>query len=87
MVGGIGFASAPGSIRDLLNGRYGWQVGDNILQELGRKTVKLGLEFNQTAGFGPADDQLPEWLTTEPLPPLNSVFDVSEEDLDGVFNW
>jgi aldehyde:ferredoxin oxidoreductase len=85
--GGFGFASAPGSIRDLLNGRYGWEVGDNILQELGRKTLKLEREFNQAAGFGPADDRLPEWLTTEPLPPLNSVFDVSEEDLDGVFNW
>ena len=34
-----------------------------------------------------ADDRLPEWMTRVPLPPNNSVFDVSEEDLDGVFNW
>lgn len=85
--GGFGFASAPGSIRDLLNGRYGWEVGDGVLQELGRETLKLEREFNQAAGFGPADDRLPEWMTTEPLPPLNAVFDVPEEDLDGVFNW
>jgi aldehyde:ferredoxin oxidoreductase len=85
--GGFGFASAPGSIRDLLNGRYGWTVGDDVLQELGRKTLKLEREFNQAAGFGPANDRLPEWLTTEPLPPTGAVFDVPEEDLDGVFNW
>lgn len=85
--GSFGFASAPGSIRDLLNGRYGWQTGDNILQELGRETLKLEREFNRQAGFGPEDDRLPEWLTTEALPPLNAVFDVPTEDLDGVFNW
>jgi hypothetical protein len=26
-------------------------------------------------------------MTREPLPPHNSVFDVSTEDLDGVYNW
>jgi len=85
--GGFGFAQAPGSIRDLLNGRYGWSVSDDILQELGRQTLKLEREFNQLAGFGPKDDRLPEWLTIEPLPPLNAVFDVPEEEMDGVFNW
>jgi len=26
-------------------------------------------------------------MRTEPLPPHNSVFDASAEELDGVFNW
>jgi len=30
---------------------------------------------------------LPEWMTRVPLPPNNSVFDVPDEDLDGLFNW
>jgi aldehyde:ferredoxin oxidoreductase len=85
--GSFGFLSAPGTIRDLLIGRYGWEVGDNVLQDLGRETLKLEREFNHAAGFGPADDRLPEWMTTDALPPLNAVFDVPEEDLDGVFNW
>jgi len=38
-------------------------------------------------GFTAADDRLPEFMTREPLPPLNPVFDVPEEDLDSVFNW
>jgi aldehyde:ferredoxin oxidoreductase len=84
---GSGFTNAPEAIRDLLNSRYGWEVNADILQDLGRESIKLEREFNRRAGFTNADDRLPEWMTREPLPPKNSVFDVSEEDLDGLFNW
>jgi aldehyde:ferredoxin oxidoreductase len=85
--GGFGFAKAPGAIRDLLRGRYGWEVGDDILQELGKETLSLEREFNRVAGFTLVDDRVPEWMTIEPLPPHNSVFDIPGEELDGVFNW
>jgi aldehyde:ferredoxin oxidoreductase len=84
--GGFGFATAPGAVRDLLRGRYGWDLGEEALQVLGRETLKLERAFNQAAGFSAADDRLPEWMTLEPLPPHNSVFDVPVEDLDGMFN-
>ncbi len=84
---GFGFAKAPGALRDLLNGRYGWNVGDDILQELGLQTLKLERAFNQAAGFSAADDRIPRWMTEEPLPPHNSVFDVDESDLDRVAQW
>ncbi|MFQ5399307.1 MAG: aldehyde ferredoxin oxidoreductase family protein [Anaerolineae bacterium] len=84
---GFGFAAAPETIRDLLNARYGWQVGAGILKELGRESLLLEREFNRRAGFTPADDRLPEWMTREALPPHNAVFDVPDADLDGVFNW
>jgi aldehyde:ferredoxin oxidoreductase len=84
---GFGFAAAPETIRDLLNARYGWKVSADILQVLGRETLLLEREFNKRAGFTPADDRLPEWMTKEPLPPHNAVFDVTEEDLDSIFNW
>jgi aldehyde:ferredoxin oxidoreductase len=84
---GSGFSAAPNTIRDLLNARYDWNVNSDILQVLGRESLKLEREFNKRAGFTMADDRLPEWMTREPLPPHNAVFDVSEEDLDGVFNW
>ena len=87
LFGGFGFGRAPGSIRDLLKGHYGWDVDDDVLLELGRKTLKLERAFNQAAGFSPKDDRLPEWMTTEPLPPHNTVFDVPNEDLDRVFDW
>jgi aldehyde:ferredoxin oxidoreductase len=82
---GFGFAATPGTIRDLLNARYGWQVPDTILQDLGKRTIRLEKEFNRRAGFTAADDRLPEWMTHEPLTPTNAVFDVPDEILDSLF--
>jgi len=84
---GFGFATVPETVSALLNARYGWDVDTSILQNLGKETLKLEREFNRLAGFTAADDRLPEWFTREPLPPTGAVFDVSEEDLDGVFDW
>jgi aldehyde:ferredoxin oxidoreductase len=84
---GFGFAAAPETIRDLLNARYGWEVGADILQILGKETIQLEREFNRRAGFTSADDRLPEWMTRETLAPTNAVFDVPDEDLDNIFNW
>jgi aldehyde:ferredoxin oxidoreductase len=85
--GGFGFAKAPGAIRDLVKGKYGWDLGDDALQVLGRETLKLEREFNKAAGFGPKDDRLPEWMTIEPVPPHNVFFDVPDEELDSLFDW
>jgi len=84
---GFGFASAPHTIRDLINSRYGTAVEENILQKLGKETIELEREFNKSAGFTKADDRLPEWMYLEPVPPHNQVFDVPDEDLDTIFDW
>jgi aldehyde:ferredoxin oxidoreductase len=87
IMAGFGFAVAPDTIRDLLNARYGWNLDGGILQELGRETIDIERRFNHLAGFTPADDRLPEWMTREPLPPHNAVFDVPDEELDALFDW
>jgi aldehyde:ferredoxin oxidoreductase len=84
---GFGFAAAPETIKDLLNSRYGWNVGSDILQVLGKESLKLEREFNLKAGFTKEDDRLPEWMRKEALPPHNTVFDVSDNDLDELFSW
>jgi aldehyde:ferredoxin oxidoreductase len=84
---GFGFAASPESIRDLINARYGWQVGTDFLQVLGRETLLLEREFNRQAGFTKQDDRLPEWMRREALAPTGAVFDVAESDLDSVFAW
>jgi len=84
---GNGFAAAPHTISALLNARFGWDTPADILQVLGRETLQLEREFNRRAGFTKADDRLPEWMTREPIPPTNAVFDVAPEDLDSVFDW
>ena len=87
MFASFGFGAAPETIPGLLNARYGWNVDEGILRELGRESVMLEREFNKLAGFTAADDRLPEWMTREPLPPHNVVFDVPTEDLDNVFDF
>jgi aldehyde:ferredoxin oxidoreductase len=84
---GFGYAATPdGVIKRLLRARYGWDdLPDNVLQDLGKQAIKMEREFNRRAGFTAKDDRLPEWMTKEPLPPHNSVFDVPDETLDGIF--
>ncbi len=84
---GSGYAATPNAgVKRLLEARYGWQgLPDNILQELGKQTIKMEREFNRRAGFTAKDDRIPAWMTREPLPPHNSVFDVPEDALDGIF--
>jgi aldehyde:ferredoxin oxidoreductase len=84
---GFGFADVPDTISELVNARYGTTFGVGLLQELGRETIGYEREFNRRAGFTKSDDRLPEWMTREPLPPHNAVFDVSEEDLDSIFDF
>jgi len=82
----FGYSSIPSAVPDLVNARYGWAVSPGYLQELGGQTIKMEREWNRAAGFTKKDDRLPEWMTREPLPPHNTVFDVSENDLDSIFN-
>jgi len=85
---GFGYAATPdGVVKRLLTARYGWDdLPDNILQALGKETIKMEREFNKRAGFTKEDDRLPRWMTEEALPENNAVFDVSEEVLDHIFD-
>jgi aldehyde:ferredoxin oxidoreductase len=85
---GFGYAATPDAVvKRLLKARYAWNdLPDNILQELGKQTIKMEREFNRRAGFTAKDDRLPEWMMREALPENGSVFDVSEEVLDHIFD-
>ena len=86
VMGGFAFAMDEMLIPDLVNGRYDWNVGPNYLRELGRQTILLEREFNQQAGFTKYDDRIPEWMTTEALPPTGAKFDVPDDELDAIFD-
>jgi aldehyde:ferredoxin oxidoreductase len=84
---GTGYSTKPALIAELVRAVYGWDVPDNYLQELGKETILMEREWNRRAGFTHADDRLPEWMRREPLPPHNTVFDVSDEDMDSLFDF
>jgi aldehyde:ferredoxin oxidoreductase len=84
----FGFAvTPPETIRDFINARYGWGVDTSILQLLGKQTIEMELEFNYGAGFTKVHDRIPEWMTREPVPPHNAVFDVPNIEMDKIFKW
>jgi len=83
---GFGFAVASQTIAQLINARYGTDYGDDILVVLGQESIRLELEFNKMAGFTKADDRLPKWMTQEVLPQMNTAFDVTDRELDSIFN-
>ncbi len=72
---------------DSINAMYGLSLTGDDVVALGKKILKLEREFNEKAGFTKAHDRLPRYFTREPLAPHNVVFDVSDQELDSVYNF
>ena len=75
------------ALLDMLGSFYGIEMTADDVVALGKKVLTLEREFNKAAGFGPEDDRLPRFFTTESLPPHNITFQVKDEELDQLFNW
>jgi aldehyde:ferredoxin oxidoreductase len=59
-------------------------TADDVLK-IGGEILKMERSFNEKAGFTKVHDRLPEFMSKEPLPPHNQVFDVPDSALDSVF--
>ncbi len=70
---------------ETVNGVLGtdWTIEDAV--EFGGEILKKEREFNEKAGLNETDDRVPEFMKEEKLPPHNQTFDVSDEELDKVF--
>jgi aldehyde:ferredoxin oxidoreductase len=72
----------------VLNAKLGTEFGpDDFPVAMGMKVLKAEREFNRKAGFTNEDDRLPQFFYKEPLPPHNTVFPISDEELDSVFDF
>ncbi|MGC7846929.1 aldehyde ferredoxin oxidoreductase family protein [Desulforudis sp. 1088] len=69
---------------DLIAARYGVQFTVDDAVKLGQQILTWERAFNKAAGFNEAEDRLPDFFKTEPLPPHNTVFDVPDAELDEV---
>jgi aldehyde:ferredoxin oxidoreductase len=68
-----------------LNGVLGANLTVDDVVPIGQSIIDAEIEFNKKAGFTSVHDRLPEFFMEEKLPPHNTVFDVSDDDLDSVF--
>jgi len=57
------------------------------LMKLGREVLTMERMFNTRAGFTAEDDRLPKFFKEDKLPPHNVVFEVTDADLDSVFDF
>lgn len=71
----------------LLSAYFGIPVSLEDLVKLGRYVLMTERKFNIAAGVGAATDRLPEFFYHEPLEPSGLVFDVSEEDIEGFYDF
>lgn len=82
-----GMTSSPGLIINLINGLIGTNLSVEYFEQMGKDVMKQERRFNLNAGIGPEADRLPDWMRVEPLPPLNEVFDVPQEEIDAFWNF
>jgi aldehyde:ferredoxin oxidoreductase len=75
------------SLIDMINAQYGLNLGADEFMEMGKRILKTEHAFNQAAGFGKAQDRLPEFFSYEPIPPHNAVWDFTDEELDEFWNF
>jgi aldehyde:ferredoxin oxidoreductase len=76
----------PQLMIDMINGIYGWGWTLADYDRFNRDVLRTELEFNKKAGITQKDYRIPEYMREEPLPPHNAVFDVTDSDLDSVFD-
>jgi aldehyde:ferredoxin oxidoreductase len=73
-------------LAEAANAAHGTSITPEFFPQLGREVLKLEWEFNQKAGFGAADDELPEFFYSEPLPPANQAARFHGPDVYGMYN-
>jgi aldehyde:ferredoxin oxidoreductase len=81
----LDIASGYQGMIDECNGVLGTKWTADDVYAYGVEVIKKERAFNEAAGIAREADRIPEFMKTEPLPPHNQVFDVSDEALDSVY--
>jgi len=70
----------------LVAAQYGRTFTPEDLLAMAHETLRAELEFNRAAGFGAGNALLPEFFSTEPLSPSESVWDVARDQLVSIWS-
>ncbi len=70
-----------------VSGITGMEITGEDVIPMGKEILRIERQFNQKAGFTPADDRPPEFMRYEKLPPHDEVWTISDEALDEVYAW
>jgi aldehyde:ferredoxin oxidoreductase len=75
------------AVVDMLNAQYGLELNVEDVSDLGKSILKAERDFNKKAGFDKTDDRLPDFFTDEECPPHDTKFDLTNDELDDVYNF
>ena len=75
------------AIVDMVNAKYGSAITGDDGIALGKSILKLEREFNSAAGFTSVHDRLPEFFRDEQCPPHNTVWDLTEKEIDAFWDF
>lgn len=74
----------PDIFSDLMEGVYGGKWNMAKILEIGSKTLKMEIAFNNAAGLTDKDNRLPDFFYNEKSDVTGEVFDISPEEISGV---
>jgi len=80
------FVKHPEFYISLLKGRYGWQLELKDIKKIAEDVLQTEREFNKKAGVSEEFWFFPEFMREEPLPPNNTVFDISREEMERIWD-
>ncbi len=75
------------AVVEMLNAQYDLELGLDDVTALGASILKAERDFNQRAGFDRTADRLPDFFVEEECPPHNVKFDITDDELDEVYNF
>jgi aldehyde:ferredoxin oxidoreductase len=79
------FVKKPDLIPELLNARHGWQLNFQDVQQMGAQCLETEEKFNARAGIEMKNCDVPEFMRDEPLPPHDTVFDISKTKMNRIW--
>jgi aldehyde:ferredoxin oxidoreductase len=83
----LDITEAFAAIHEMMEAHTGEKWDSADLMQLGREVLTMERMYNQYAGFSSVDDRLPAWFRSDALPPHGITFQVTDAELDEVFNF
>jgi aldehyde:ferredoxin oxidoreductase len=71
---------------EALNAAHGTNVTEQFFFDLGSEALAYEKQFNDAAGFTAADDELPAFFYSEPLPPTQRTARFHGEQVHGIYD-
>lgn len=68
-------------VLEMINARYGLNLNEKSVFDIGSKIIEIEKEFNLKCGLGEETNKIPEFFRQEKLDTHSSVFDVEKDEL------